>query len=117
MEDYDTIQFIGANLFEYSDQQVLRFGVSGEYELSPRLTGYGGVDMVYTAYDGGNQIGGLATDSGRTQELFNAYIGLRAKFTDQLSGQCSISYTDSSSDFENREYDRLRLSTGLTYSF
>lgn len=117
MEDYDTIQFIGANLFEYSDQQVLRFGVSGDYKLSPRLTGYGGVDMVYTAYDGGNQIGGLGTDSGRTQELYNAYIGLRAKFTDQLSGQCSISYTDSSSDFENREYDRLRLSAGLSYSF
>ena len=117
MEDYDTIQFVGANAFEYSDQQVLRVGLSGEYKLAPRLTGYGGLDMVFTSYDGGNQIGGVATDSGSTEEVLNAYIGLRAQFNDQLSGQCSINYTDTSSDFLNREYDRLRLSCGLSYSF
>lgn len=117
MEDYDTIQAVGANLFEYSEQQVFRLGLSGEYQLSPRLTGYGGTDVVLTAYDGGNQIGGTGTDSGSTQEVYNAYIGLRAKFTDQLTGQCSINYTDSSSDFAGLDYDRLRLSCGVSYSF
>jgi hypothetical protein len=117
MEDYDSIQFIGATPYEYSDQQVFRLGVTGDYKLSPRLTGYGGVDFVHTAYDSGFEIGGPATDDGRASDLMNVYIGLRAKFTDQLSGQCSINYTDSVSDFERDDYDRLRLSAGVNYSF
>jgi hypothetical protein len=119
MEDYDTIQFVGLNSYEYNEQQVLRVGLSGEYNLTPRLTGYGGVDVVFTSYDGGNKIAGpgAATDSGRSQDLYNIYIGLRAKLTDQLTGHCSINYSDSISDFATREYDRLRLSCGVSYTF
>jgi hypothetical protein len=119
MEDFDTIQFIGANVFEYSDQQVLRIGITGDYRLTPRLTGFGGVDLVHTMYDGGNQVDGLgtATDDGRTEDLINAYIGLRARITDALNVDCSINYTDSTSDFVNNDYDRLRLSAGVSYTF
>jgi hypothetical protein len=121
MEDFDTIQFIGGDRFEYSNQQVLRVGLTGEYRLSPRLTGFGGLDVVHTMYDGGNQVSlpivGTGKDSGRTEDLINAYIGLRTQFTDELTGNCSVNYTDSTSDFENNDYDRLRLSAGVSYTF
>ena len=119
MEDYDTVQYIGANIYEYSDQQVFRMGLSGEYKLSPRLTGFGGADIIHTAYDGGTKISGpgSVTDDGRTSDLISVHLGLSAKFTDQLTGQCNVSYTDSGSDFANLDYDRLRLSCGLSYSF
>jgi long-subunit fatty acid transport protein len=45
------------------------------------------------------------------------YIGLRTKINDALSVDASINYTDSSSDFENNNYDRLRLSLGASYTF
>jgi hypothetical protein len=121
MEDFDTIQFVGGNTFEYSNQQVLRLGMTGEYRLSPRLTGFGGMDLIHTMYDDGNQvntpISGTGKDSGRTEDLVNAYIGLRTRLTDELTGDCSINYTDSTSDFENNDYDRIRLSAGLSYAF
>jgi len=118
MEDFDTIQTNdGVNFFEYSDQQVLRIGLTGDYRLTPRLTGFGGFDLVHTMYDGGNQIDGTATDSGRSEDLINAYIGLRAKVNDSLNVDCTINYTDSSSDFANNDYDRLRLSAGVSYTF
>lgn len=117
MEDFDTVQFIGLNAFEYSDQQVLRIGLTGRYQLTPRFTGFGGFDLVNTSYDGGNQIDGLGTDSGRSEDLINMYIGLTTKINDALSVDASVNYTDSSSDFVNNDYDRLRLSLGASYSF
>lgn len=117
MEDFDTVQFIGLNAFEYSDQQVFRLGLTGQYQLTPRFTGFGGFDLVHTAYDGGNQIDGPGTDEGRSEDLLNMYIGLRTKINDAVSVDASINYTDSSSDFVNNNYDRLRLSLGASYTF
>lgn len=121
MEDFDTIQNLNPGLFEYSNQQVLRFGLTGEYRLTPRITGFGGFDLVHTMYDGGNQIDtpviGSGKDSGRTEDLINGYIGLRAQITNELTGNCSINFTDSTSDFDNNDYDRLRLSAGVSYTF
>lgn len=119
MEDYETVQTIGTSSYEYSDKQVFRLGFTGEYALAPRLSGYGGIDYVTSIYDAGNKISGpgSATDEGRGDDLLNLYIGLRARFNNQLSGQCSINYTESTSDFGTQDYDRLRLSAGLSYTF
>lgn len=118
-EDMDTVRVTGPDTYEYSDQQVLRVGLTGEYTLTPRLSGFGGIDYVSTSFDGGNKTSGpgAATDSGSSEDLVNLYIGLRAKISDQLTGECSINYTDSGSDFDGRDYDRLRLSAGVSYSF
>ena len=117
VEDLDTIRRIGATDFEFSDQQVLRVGLTGEYALTPRLSGFGGIDYITTAFDGGNEIGGALTAGGAEEDLVNLYVGLRAKISDQLTGECSINYTDSTSDSADRDYDRLRLSAGVSYSF
>jgi hypothetical protein len=118
VEDLDTIRTIGADTFEFSDQQVLRIGMTGEYALTPRLSGFGGIDYINTSFDAGNEVGGGGlTAGGQAEDLVNLYVGLRAKLSDQLTGECSINYTDSGSDFEGRDYDRLRLSAGVSYSF
>jgi hypothetical protein len=119
VEDLDTIRPIGTATYEFSDQQVLRVGLTGEYALTPRLSGFGGIDYITTAFDGGNRIAGVGapTAGGSEEDLVNLYVGLRAKLSDQLTGECSINYTDSSSDFDGRDYDRLRLSAGVSYSF
>lgn len=121
MEDFDTIQTDGAARYEYSNQQVLRLGITGEYRLTPRFTGFGGFDLIHTMYDDGKQVNtpivGAGKDTGRTEDLLNAYIGLRVQLTQGLMGNCSINYTDSTSDFDNNDYNRLRLSAGVSYTF
>ncbi len=117
IEDFDTVQSLGGFLFEYQDQRVLRIGLNGSYALTPRLSGFGGVDLVSTGYGSGITSDGLNETDGESEDVINAYIGLRAKISDALTTECSINYTDSGSDFLGRDYDRLRLSAGVNYSF
>jgi len=119
IEDYDTIRNVDSSSYEYNDQRTLRIGLSGDYALSPRLSLFGGVDYISTNFDKGLIVSGpgALTDEGATEDILNLYIGLRAKFTDTLTGECSINYTDSASDFLGNDYDRLRLSMGVNYSF
>jgi hypothetical protein len=117
IEDFDTVQQLGAFVFEYQDQRVLRIGLNGSYSLTPRLSGFGGVDLVSTGYGSGITPDGVNETDGESEDVINAYVGLRAKISDSLTTECSINCTDSVSDFEGREYDRLRLSAGVSYSF
>jgi len=121
VEDLDTIRPVGTATYEFSDQQVLRVGLTGEYVLTPRLSGFGGIDYVGSGFDAGNLISSPtsapATAGGLEEGLVNLHVGLRAKLSDQLTGECSINFTNSGSDFEARDYDRLRLSAGVSYSF
>ncbi len=125
MEDFNTIQNIGGTAYEYAELQVFRVGMTGDYRISPRLTGFGGLDVVHTMFDGGNKVGpdpdpanpSPETNSGRTEDLINAYIGMRIQLDDSFNVDCSINYTDSISDSDNNDYNRLRLSTGINYTF
>jgi hypothetical protein len=119
IEDYDTIRNVDSSSYEYNDQRTLRIGLSGDYALSPRLSLFGGLDYISTNFDKGLIVSGpgALTDEGATEDILNLYVGLRAKFGDNLTGECSINYTDSASDFLGNDYDRLRLSMGVNYSF
>ncbi len=117
IEDFDTVQLVGTDLFQYADQQVLRVGINGSYALTPRLSAFGGLDYITTAFDDGNQLGGALTDSGRSENVFNASLGLRATINTALTGECAVNFTDSGSDFAQREFDRVRVSAGVNYSF
>lgn len=119
IEDYDTIRAVGSTSYEYNDQRSLRIGLNGDYALTPRLSLFGGLDYISTNFDKGLIVDGpgLPTNEGATEDILNLYIGLRAKFSDTLTGECSLNYTDSASDFLGNDYDRLRLSMGVNYSF
>ena len=51
------------------------------------------------------------------EDLVNAYIGLSVKFTENLFGNVSYNYTDSSSDLPGREYERNRVNLGVRAEF
>jgi hypothetical protein len=122
VEDFDTVQSVGGNSFQYANQQVLRIGINGSYSLTPRLSLFGGVDYINTAFDDGTElVAPFGKDSGKKEDVLNLSLGLRAKINPALTGECVINFTDSSSDFKSatftRDFDRTRISAGVNYTF
>jgi hypothetical protein len=122
-ESYDTTQALGTGLYDFSDRQTLRVGVSAEYALSPMFTIFGGVDYISSDYDDGNLRAVLgapapaASAGGQDDQLVNAYVGLSVKFNDFLTGTATYNFTDSQSDFNQGDYDRNRFSVGVRAEF
>ena len=116
-EDYDTIVTNGAVAAEYDDKLTLRIGVSGEYQLSPSLSIFGGVDLISTSYESGRIVNTATGVSDADETLVNAYIGASLKFNECLYGTLSYNFTDSDSDVFGRNYDRNRISVGLRAEF
>lgn len=122
-EVYDTIVSAanpigpGAVAAEYDDKLTLRIGVSGEYQLSPSLSIFGGVDLISTSYESGRIVNTATGVSDADETLVNAYIGASLKFNECLYGTLSYNFTDSDSDVFGRNYDRNRISVGLRAEF
>jgi hypothetical protein len=123
IESYDTVQIYnatpaaGLDTVEFDDRQTLRIGVSGEYSLSPMVALFGGVDYIPTTYAAGRTIPLGVSVADVDETIINAYIGVSVRFNDLLTGTASYNFTDSSSDFPGREYDRNRISVGLSAEF
>ncbi len=118
VEDYDTVFALGAVPVQYDERLTLRVGVSGTYELSPSVSLYGGVDLVNTSYESGRNLttgGGGIPDQDET--LVNAYIGASMKLTEILTGTLTYNFTNSDSDLPGRNYDRNRITVGLSAEF
>ncbi len=121
IENYNNIQVDPtAGLVEYDETTTLRFGVSGDYAISPMLSIFGGVDYIPTTYESGTSattppfIGSI---SDLDEQIINTYIGLSVKFNDFLTGTATYNYTNSDSDVDGRNYDRNRISVGLSAEF
>jgi hypothetical protein len=117
IEDYDTVQFIGGLPVEYSDRRTLRFGLSGEYTINPMVSFYGGVDYIPTRYQGGKFLPGGPSAPDTDEDIVNAYVGVSYRFNNFLTANASYNYTNSSSDFAGRDYDRNRVSIGVSAEF
>jgi hypothetical protein len=118
IEDYDTVQLLNNEFVEYGDRRTLRLGLAGEYAFNPTLSMFGGIDYIPTRYRGGNNLtvpGGSAPDV--DEDIFNAYIGLSYRFNDFITTTLSYNLTNSDSDFSNRDYDRNRVSLGVSAEF
>lgn len=122
IESYDTVQsFEDSGKFytvEYDDRETLRFGLSGDYAISPIFSLFGGLDYIPTSYRSGRVLtGGYVGSVDQDEDILNAYIGLSVKFNETLTGTMSYTYTNSSSDIYGREYDRNRISVGVSAEF
>ncbi len=117
IENYDTVQSFGTTLVEFDDRQTLRFGISGDYAISSKLSLFGGIDYIPTSYSGGRVIETGDSFADGSEDLINAYIGLSIKFNDYLTGTASYNYTNSSSVIDGRDYDRNRISLGVNAEF
>jgi len=119
IESADTVQFEpGVGLVQFDDRRTLRFGLSGEYSISPMFSVFGGVDYIPTSFQGGRSLVGYkGAISDLSQDLINANIGLSMKFNDYLTGTLSYNYTDSISDIPTTDYKRNRISLGVSAEF
>ena len=122
IESYDTVQsFEDSGKFytvEYDDRETLRFGLSGDYAISPMFSLFGGLDYIPTSYRSGRVLtGGYVGSVDQDEDILNAYIGLSVKFNETVTGTMSYTYTNSSSDIYGREYDRNRISVGVSAEF
>lgn len=117
VEDYDTVQTNGITTGEYDERKTLRFGASASYDISPKLQVFGGVDYIPTAFEDGRLIAGPGPVADADEDVLNAYIGLALQITETIEASCSYNYTDSDSDFAARDYDRSRISLGVSAVF
>jgi Putative beta-barrel porin 2 len=120
IESYDTVRNVGSSgEVEFDSKKTLRLGVSTEYAFSPTFSMFGGVDYVPTSFEGGRQIPSVAgsTVEDQQEDIINAYIGASMKFNDMLTGTVSYNYTHSSSDFSGNDYNRNRISLGVSAEF
>jgi len=117
IEDYDTVQFIAGLPVEYSDRRTLRFGISGEYVFNPIVSMFGGIDYIPTQYRDGRFTTTGASAADADEDIVNAYIGLSYRINEILTASASYNYSNSSSDFPDRDYDRNRISLGVSAEF
>lgn len=118
IESYDTVvNHPTAGLVEYDDRRTLRMGVSAEYAISPMFSIFGGADYIPTSYSEGRGVPIPVGVSDIDEDIFNTYVGVSVKFNDFLTGTASYNYTNSSSDIVGRDYDRNRISVGLSAEF
>ena len=113
VEDYDTV--FGVNQFD--ERLTLRVGVSGTYEVSQKLSLYGGVDLVNTNFDSGRNVNSGTSIGSADETLVNAYIGASLNFTDILTGSLTYNFTNADSDLAGRSYDRNRVTVGVSAEF
>lgn len=117
MEDYDTIQGFGLATAEYDARKTLRIGASSTYSLSPKVQLFGGVDYIMTAFEDGRSIAFATPVADADEDVLNAYIGFSLRITQNVEANCSFNHTTSDSDFFGRDYDRNRISLGLSAYF
>jgi hypothetical protein len=121
MEYYNTVQqHPTAGLVEFDDRQTLRFGLNGEYAFSPMLSLFGGVDYIPSSYSSGRSVSSppfLGAISDLDEQIVNGYIGFSVKFNEFITGNASYNYTHSSSDLAGGDYDRNRISLGVSAEF
>lgn len=118
MEDAGTVQDLQNGLAEYADRRTLRFGLSSKYAFSPMLSLSGGIDYIPTDFKSGQFVSGQngAAPDG-SEDIVNAYISLSVRFNDIVTGMVSYNHTDSSSSDDRRDYDRNRISVGVSAEF
>lgn len=121
VEDSDTIQSLlrggSQQMAEYADRGALRLGISGDYTLSPSFTIISGLDYIPTSYRDGEFMDNGAPSPDVDEVVMNAYVGLVYKINEFFNATISYNYSDADSDFPIRDYDRNRISLGVSAEF
>jgi uncharacterized protein (PEP-CTERM system associated) len=120
LESYDTVQTLFLPLpttVEYDARKTLRLGIDAVYTISPMLSVFGGIDYIPSSFEDGRRIdNGLGVPDSE-EDVINATLGLSVRVTNNVSGSLSYTHTNSTSDFNGRDYDRNRISLGVNAQF
>lgn len=109
---YGFVGFDGAELGDYNSRYAYRAGVTANHRVTDRFSLNGGLHYVYSDYEGNG-----STTSNVTEQQVNASAGLAYRLWNNVSMDAAYSYTLLSSDDALREYDRNRVSLGLSAQF
>lgn len=111
-ENVDTYRGAGAS---YLSDLAVRMGVNAVYTLSPDVSFTFGISLLRSCYTEGTY--GLMQDE--TNYTWNPTVGMNYKFSEDLVGNITYTYTyyDADSSRKYGDYKRHVISTGLTYSF
>ncbi len=118
IENYDTVVTPRSGILsEYDDRRTFRFGISSEYAISPMFSIFGGVDYIPTSFERGSTISGGVSAMDLDEDIVNAFLGASMKINSYLTGTVSYNYTHSDSDIGGRNYNRNRISVGISAEF
>lgn len=114
-EDWNrTLQTVGGPFF-FGESQTLRFGLRGNYAVNPTLSLFGGINYIMTDFSEGFVTNPTAGDG--SEDILNLNVGASYQFADNLYLTGSYNFTNASSDFAGRDYDRNRFELGVQATF
>ncbi len=100
-----------SDLSGFSESYSYRTGLSAEQRLTERLSGNVALHYVHTEYSDSPVLDDLSDD------LFAGSVGLDYRVWRNISLTANYWYTVNSSDNADREFDRHRVSLGVTATF
>jgi Putative beta-barrel porin 2 len=106
--------YLGFDSSEYSGAREVysyRSGLSLSHRINERLSGSLDLNYIHTASDA------VGTIPDTSDDIFAASVGFEYRLWQNVSLSASYSFTTTSSDDSFREYDRHRVSLGLTATF
>lgn len=106
---YGRYGFEDADIGNSTERNSLRTGVSVQQRFTNRLAGNIGANYIHDSFEGGS-------DS-FDDDIVEVSLGLDFNVYRNLVLNAGYSFTTTSSDVENREYDRNILSLGMTAKF
>jgi hypothetical protein len=115
----DTVLLLDDVYYDYEDRSTLRVGGNGRYTVSKDLSLLAGGDFIFSNYMDGRDVNTSNTyGPDKYETSLNGYVGLSYKLTDYLFGNFYYTYTQTFTDIsDEREYDRNRISLGLSAEF
>jgi opacity protein-like surface antigen len=108
-ENVDTYRGPNAN---YLSDLTLRVGVDGIYTLSPDVSFTFGISVMRSQYSEGTY--GMDDE---TNTSYRPHVGMKYKFSQQLTVDIRYEYTYYQTDRKKGDYTRHVISTGFSYTF
>jgi hypothetical protein len=108
---FSALGFDGTELQSYDSRYSLRTGINANHQLDRRLSLNGGLSYVYSEFDGGE------ISPSVTENSILVSAGLSYLIWSNISLNANYSYTLLESDDITREFDRNRVSLGMSATF
>lgn len=111
LQVFTSVGFDGSELGSFGSRYSYRAGGSVTHQVSERLTLNGGLNYIYSEFEGAN---GSASVN---EHQVNATAGIGYRVWNNVSLDANYSYTLLTSDDEFRDYDRNRIYLGVNAAF
>lgn len=109
-DEFESLQFGGSD--------TLRIGLKANYALSPRVSLFGGANLVVTQYEDLERAASTEyPDDDGSESILNLNTGASYQMTDNFFLTGSYNFTTSESDFGGRDYERNRFQFGVQTTF